>query len=90
MIISFRVGAGDAKIAEEDLYPSQEDFTNLPKYQIYLRLLIDRIAGDAFSAETLPPCENCQGNEEKIIRVSRERYAKSRKDVEEKINRWSC
>jgi hypothetical protein len=51
--------------------------------------MIKGLAGDAFSATTLPPCEECQGNEEKIVRVSRERYAKLRADVEAKINRWA-
>jgi len=56
---------------------TEEDFCNLPKYHIYLRLMIDGIAGKAFSATTLPPL-NLEGtamSSEKIIKVSRERYA---------------
>jgi len=92
-IISFRVGAMDAEFLEKEFAPvfSANDLVNLPKYNIYLKLMIDGIAGDAFSAVTLPPVdiEKTKGSEEKIIKVSRERYAVNKKEVEEKIARWS-
>lgn len=89
-VISFRTGATDAKILETELGTFKtEDFINLSKYNIYLKLMINGLAGDAFSATTLPPLDNYQENQEKIIRVSRERYAKLKKEVEEKINRWT-
>ena len=66
------------------------DIINLPKFQVYLKLMIDGIAGDAFSATTLPPIKlEDVANEEKIIRLSRERYTNSKSDVEEKIRRWT-
>ncbi len=92
-IISFRVGAADAEELEKEFEPvfMMNDIVNLPKYNIYLKLMIDGIAGDAFSATTLPPIsiEETKENEEKVIRVSRERYASSKKEVEDKIRRWS-
>jgi len=92
-IISFRVGAADAEALEKEFEPvfMMNDIVNLPKYNIYLKLMIDGIAGDAFSATTLPPIsiKETRGNEEKVVRVSRERYASSRKEVEDKIRRWS-
>ena len=92
-IISFRVGAMDAEFLEKEFEPvfMQNDIVNLPKYNIYLKLMIDGIAGDAFSAVTLPPVflGETEGNEEKVVAVSRERYAKSKNDVEEKIALWS-
>jgi CxxC-x17-CxxC domain-containing protein len=53
--------------------------------------MIDGIAGDAFSATTLPPIslEGTVGNEATTIAISRERYATSKKEVEDKIRRWS-
>ena len=51
--------------------------------------MIDGIAGEAFSAETLPPIPLKENNRNKIINVSRERYANSVDVVEEKISRWS-
>ena len=84
-LVSFRVGAKDAEELVKEIGTfTEEDFCNLPKYHIYLRLMIDGIAGDAFSAITLPP-ENLvdtEINAEKIMRVSRERYASKRKIVE--------
>jgi CxxC-x17-CxxC domain-containing protein len=92
-LISFRVGAVDSEFLEKEFSPVflMNDVINLPKYHIYLKLMIDGIAGDAFSAVTLPPVElkDTIGNESTVINVSRERYASSRVDVEEKINRWS-
>jgi len=92
-IISFRVGAADAEALEKEFEPvfMMNDIVNLPKYNIYLKLMIDGIAGDAFSATVLPPIsiEGTRENEEKVIRVSRERYASSKKEVEDKIRRWS-
>jgi len=92
-LVSFRVGATDAEFLEKEFTPVflAADLVNLPKYNIYLKLMIDGIAGDAFSAVTLPPINISETfqNEEKVIRISRERYASSREEVEEKINRWS-
>lgn len=59
-MISFRVGAKDAEWLEKEIGTSTEaDFCNLPKYHIYLRLMIDGIARDAFSAITLLPENLC-------------------------------
>lgn len=92
-IISFRVGAADAEFLEKEFVPVfvQNDIVNLPKYHIYLKLMIDGIAGDAFSAVTLPPVYigDTIENEEKIVAVSRERYASSKEEVEDNIARWS-
>lgn len=92
-LITFRVGAVDAEFMEKEFEPifTMNDLVNLPKYNIYLKLMIDGIAGDAFSAVTLPPIDVSltDANTEKVIRVSRERYASSRSEVEEKIARWS-
>lgn len=92
-IISFRVGAGDAEALEKEFSPVflANDIVNLQKYHIYLKLMIDGIAGDAFSAETLPPIELPEGidQSEKVIRVSRERYAAKKQEVEDKIRRWT-
>jgi len=92
-IISFRVGAEDAEFLEKEFEPvfMLNDIVNLPKYNIYLKLMIDGIAGNAFSATALPPVdiEGTTENAEKVIRISRERYAKDRKEIEEKIARWT-
>ena len=88
----FRVGATDAEFLEKEFEPafSMNDLVNLSKYNIYLRLMIDGVASRAFSSTALPPFDEPRENfGEKIIRVSRERYARNREEIEDKINRWS-
>lgn len=91
-IVAFRVGAEDGEYLEKEFIPefTAADLVNLAKYNIYLKLMIDGIAGRPFSAQTLSPFENPKkSNKEKIIKVSRERYGTPRKIIEEKILRWS-
>ncbi len=91
-LISFRVGAEDAEFLEKEFAPTftAEDIVNLGKYNIYLKLMIDGIAGRPFSAQTLCPLlELDNSNKEKIIKVSRQRYGTPQKIVEEKISRWT-
>jgi len=88
----FRVGAEDAEFLEREFTPefTAEDLVNLPKYNIYLKLMIDGISGHPFSAETLaPPVPLESSSKEKIIKASRERYGIKKEIVEEKISRWS-
>ncbi|MBW4891127.1 type IV secretory system conjugative DNA transfer family protein [Mucilaginibacter sp. HMF5004] len=53
-IICFRLGTADAKIMAEEFYPvfRPDDFINLPRYCMYLRLLIDGSGSKPFSAIT--------------------------------------
>lgn len=91
-LVVFRVGATDAEELVKEFTPvfTEEDLVNLPKYNVCLKLMIDGVASDPFSARGLAPLtkEEETGNEEKVIRVSRERYAGQREEVEEKIMRW--
>ncbi len=91
-LVSFRVGAEDAEFLEREFIPDfiAQDLVNLGKYNVYVKLMIDGIAGRPFSAETLPPFPvNKDSNPEKIIKVSRERYGTPRTIVEEKISKWA-
>jgi CxxC-x17-CxxC domain-containing protein len=92
-LISFRVGAEDAEYLEKEFSPeiTTTDLVNLAKYNIYLKLMIDGLAGRPFSAQTLAPLKAPeQSNKEKIIKTSQERYGTDRKIVDENINRWSA
>ncbi len=90
-IITFRVGSTDAEILAKEFIPTfiEEDLVNLPKYHIYLKLMIDGIASRPFSALTLPPIAQTTHSTDKVIRVTRERYAVPRDKIEDKIARWS-
>ena len=68
---------------------TEEDLVNLPKFNIYLKLMIDGITSEAFSAVTLPPIAAETGNAEKVIEASRASFGTPRAQVEETILRWS-
>lgn len=93
-MVVFRVGATDSEELVKEFTPvfTEEDIVNLPKYNFYLKLMIDGVASDPFSARGLAPLADSEktNNVEKIIRVSRERYAKEKSIVEDRINRWSA
>ena len=79
MIIAFPIGAENGEMLGKEFYPEfkREDLTNHDKYHIYLKLAIDGKASKPFSALTLPPFYKFkpQGNKEKLIQVSRQRYS---------------
>lgn len=91
-MIVFRVGAADAEELVKEFTPTfvEEDIVNLPKYEMYLKLMIDGISSTPFSAKGLMPLTEAEktGNEEKVIALSRERYASNKEEVEDKIARW--
>ncbi len=90
-LLAFRVGSTDAEFLEREFAPqfTSEDLVNLPKYNIYLKLMVDGVATSPFSANTLPPMAKFTGNAQKVIQVSRERYAMPRAIINEKVLRWS-
>lgn len=91
-LISFRVGAEDAEFLEKEFTPdfSASDLVNLAKTNIYIKLMIDGMASRPFSATTLLPLPKLQKTyADAIIKISRERYARNRKEIEEKISRWT-
>ncbi|HEV8601177.1 MAG TPA: type IV secretion system DNA-binding domain-containing protein [Patescibacteria group bacterium] len=89
-MVIFRVGADDAEFLEKEFEPTYmlTDLVNLTKFNVYLKLMINGVSSNPFSAVTLPPIAETTGNTEKVINVSRERYATARGVVEEKINKW--
>lgn len=90
-IVSFRVGPTDASFLIKEFEPVFEanDLVNLDNYHVYIKMAIDGVTRPAFSAITLPPVKGETTNREKIIKVSRERYAKPREFVEDKIQQWT-
>jgi len=53
-IISFRIGANDAEYLEKEFYPvfDKTDLVNLPRYSMYIKLMIDGATSKPFSAST--------------------------------------
>ncbi len=90
-MITFRVGAYDAEVLEKEFAPTftAEDLVNLGSYQIYLKLMIDGIGSQPFSASTLKPIDKPEvSSVEEIIRQSRRVYAEPKIEVEKKIQAW--
>ncbi len=84
-LISFRVGAEDAAYLAREFYPvfTEADLVNLPNYHIYLKLMIDGVTSQPFSAVTLPPFQREASFKREIIEHSRKRYATFRKITDE-------
>ncbi len=87
-LISFQVGASDAEpLALQfggDLV--SQDLLRLPRYQAYVRLLIEGTPSRPFSMRTLPPARIADHVRTDIIRrMSRQRYARPAAQVEEEI-----
>lgn len=79
-IVSFVMGASDAayfKAEYGDSY-TQDDLVSLDKYQIINKISIDNVLSSPFPAYTLNLAKSSNQNREKVIRNSRERYAKKR------------
>ena len=83
--IVFRVGADDAEFLEKEFFEkfSANDFVNLANTHIYIKLMIDGVSSNPFSAQTLPPPPLPSPSPfDTILQTSRERYALSRDKVE--------
>jgi len=88
-LITFRIGAQDAKYLEDEFEPVfyPQDLVNLPKYNIYLKLMIDGVISKPFSAATLPPLlEPLKSHRNEIAIYSRQRYSTYRMKVEREIS----
>lgn len=92
-IASFQVGFDDADYLQsqfnEEVMPN--DLLQLSRGSIYIKLLVDNMPTNTFSANTYPPIQvdDAETKRIKITKVSRERYGKNRAFVEEKIKKWA-
>lgn len=86
-IISFRIGAEDAEHLAKEFHPifNEDDFVNLPRYSMYLKLMIDGATSKPFSAIALPPKETTHSYKREIINYSRMKHGKPIEIVEEQI-----
>ncbi len=78
-LISFLVGAEDASYLAREFKErfKEEDLLALSNFQIIVKLAINSITSAPFLAQSLPLPNSQTQNREKIISVSRQRYAKS-------------
>jgi len=90
-MIAFRVGSFDAEVLEKEFAPvfTMEDLVNLGLYQIYLKLMIDQVASQPFSATTLPNIPKPEVSfRDKALEMSRKVYARPKAEVEKAIVEW--
>lgn len=86
----FRVGPFDAEVFEKEFMPTfvAEDFVNLGKYQMYLKLMIDGVGSPPFSAKSMPPIEHpAISYRDAVIAHSRVACARTRKEAELEIEK---
>lgn len=90
-MIVFRVGSIDAEQFEREFAPKflAEDIVNLGKYQMYLRLMIDGMGSQPFSATNLPPIAPPPVSlKPRVIESSQLQFGHPREQVEEYIRLW--
>jgi energy-coupling factor transporter ATP-binding protein EcfA2 len=86
-MIIFRVGADDARQLVQEIHPpfTEEDLVNLPKYSMYLKLMIDGATSKAFSAETIPISYEKSHLKKSVIELSNRHYGKLKEAAEKEI-----
>lgn len=90
-MVAFRVGSYDAEVLEKEFAPvfTAEDMVNLGFVQIYLKLMIDGVASQPFSATTLPPIPKPDISfRADVMENSRKTFATPKNEVEQRIKDW--
>lgn len=80
-LIAFRVGATDAEYLCKEFHPviEESDLVHLPKYSMYIKLMIDGATSKPFSAIAQSPLTRMQSFKQGIIQLSRKRFARLRR-----------
>jgi len=86
-IISFKIGAEDAKYLAQEFAPvfNETDLINLPNFHIYLKLMIDGVTSQPFSAITLQLRDMNTSHKKEIIEFSRKQYTRPKSFVEQQM-----
>lgn len=88
-VISFRAGVEDAPFLAREFQPVFEarDLIILPRYSIYLKLMIDGMTSKPFSAKTLPPPKTTVSMRPEIIKLTRAKYGRTKFEVEDELRK---
>jgi hypothetical protein len=88
--IAFRIGHTDAEVMEKEFGNTftASTLADLGRFEAVVKLLEDGTNLEPFRAKMLPPLENRVGRKDKLISLSRERFAMSRAKIEDKLKRW--
>ncbi len=89
-LVSFRVGHTDAEVLHDEFGHefAEQQLVDLDKFEMVVKLLENGTNRTPFRAMSLAPLENRVGRRDKLIKLSRERFATPRKEVEGRLERW--
>lgn len=75
-LIAFGMGANDAAVFAKEFYPriTAADLVQLPRYAMYVKLLIDGVSSPAFSALSIPFTHNPLSTALQVIELSKKQY----------------
>lgn len=89
-LISFRIGHTDAEVMAKEFGATFDpsSLADLDRYEAVVKLLVDGTNQEPFRARMLPPLESRIGQKDKLVSLSRERFAMSRVEIEGKLKHW--
>ncbi len=89
-LIAFRIGHADAEVMAKEFGDSIPPgaLADLERYEAVVKLLVEGSNVQPFRAKMLPPMGGGRGRKDKLIALSRERFAMRRRMIEDKLNRW--
>ncbi len=85
--IAFRVGEMDAEFLVKQFEPvfGEQDLVNIDNFNAYVKLLIQGETTNPFNIKTIPAHAGDREIANEIKTISRERYGRDRKEVEEEV-----
>jgi hypothetical protein len=89
-LVAFRMGYSDAEAMAKEFNNTipVTSLTDLERYEAVVKLLVEGANREPFRAKTLPPLEYFFGRRDKLIRLSRQRFAMPRWKIDGKLRRW--
>jgi len=89
-LIAFRIGNTDAEVMAKEFGNTipASTLADLERYEAVVKLLVDSSNLQPFRAQMLPPLGNHTGRKDRLIALSRERFAMPRGLIQDKLNRW--
>jgi hypothetical protein len=89
-LVAFRMGYTDAEAMAKEFGNAipPTSLADLERYEAVVKLLVEGANQEPFRASMLPPVENRIGRTNKLIRLSRQRFAMPRWKIEAKLRRW--
>ncbi len=90
-MISFAVGNQDAHFLEREYSPTflENDFINLGRFEMYIKLQIDDMSSQPFSAISLAPYKDPTNLSQRAISLSRQKYSRELEKIEKLIKKWT-